>query len=29
MVFEYTLGGIVTIAMLIYLIIALVRPERF
>jgi len=29
MVFEYTLGGIVTIAMLIYLVIALVRPERF
>jgi K+-transporting ATPase KdpF subunit len=29
MVFDYALGGIVTIGLLAYLIFALVRPERF
>lgn len=29
MIFDYTLGGIVTAAILAYLIFALVRPERF
>ena len=29
MLFDYTLGGIVTIVILAYLIYALVRPERF
>jgi K+-transporting ATPase KdpF subunit len=29
MVFDYTLAGIVTAALLVYLVYALVRPERF
>ncbi len=29
MVFDYLLGGIVTIGLLAYLVFALVRPERF
>ena len=29
MLFDYILGGIVTIGLLIYLTYALVRPERF
>ena len=29
MTFDYTLGGLVTIALLAYLIYALIRPERF
>jgi K+-transporting ATPase KdpF subunit len=29
MIFENILGAIVTIALLIYLVIALIRPERF
>jgi len=29
MIFDYTLGGIAVIAMLGYLIYALIRPERF
>ena len=29
MTFDYVLGGIVTAAILVYLIYALVRPERF
>ncbi len=29
MMFDYVLGGIVTIGLLIYLTYALVRPERF
>lgn len=29
MIIDYALGGIVTLALLIYLIYALVRPERF
>ena len=29
MVIEYALGGIVTIGLLVYLVFALVRPERF
>jgi len=29
MVFDYALGGIVTIGLLAYLVFALVRPERF
>ena len=29
MVFEYSLAGIVTIGLLIYLTYALLRPERF
>ena len=29
MMFDYVLGGIVTIDLLIYLTYALVRPERF
>ena len=29
MLFDYLLGGIVTIGLLIYLTYALVRPERF
>ncbi len=29
MLFDYVLGGIVTIGLLIYLTYALVRPERF
>ncbi len=29
MTFDYALGGIVVLALLVYLIYALVRPERF
>jgi K+-transporting ATPase KdpF subunit len=29
MIFDYTLGGAVTIGLLIYLVYALIRPERF
>lgn len=29
MILDYTLGGIVTVGMLVYLIYALIRPERF
>ena len=29
MIFDYALGGIVTIGLLAYLVFALVRPERF
>lgn len=29
MIFDYGLGGIVTLAITIYLIYALIRPERF
>ena len=29
MLFDYVLGGIVTIGLLVYLTYALVRPERF
>jgi len=29
MPFDYMLGGLVTVALLIYLIYALLRPERF
>ncbi|WP_237481131.1 K(+)-transporting ATPase subunit F [Lichenibacterium dinghuense] len=29
MLFDYILGGIVTVGLLIYLTYALVRPERF
>jgi len=29
MMFDYVLGGIVTVGLLAYLVFALVRPERF
>ncbi len=29
MLFDYVLGGIVTVGLLVYLTYALVRPERF
>ena len=29
MIFEYVLGSIVTIGLLVYLVYALIRPERF
>ena len=29
MTFDYTLGGLVTAILLVYLIYALLRPERF
>lgn len=29
MIFDYVLGGIVTVGLLAYLVFALVRPERF
>ena len=29
MLFDYILGGIVTVGLLVYLTYALVRPERF
>jgi len=29
MIFDYALGGLVTFGLLIYLVYALVRPERF
>jgi K+-transporting ATPase KdpF subunit len=29
MIFDYVLGGIVAISLLIYLVYALIRPEKF
>lgn len=29
MIFDYVLGGIVTVVITVYLIYALIRPERF
>lgn len=29
MVFDYTLGALVSIGLLVYLVYALIRPERF
>jgi K+-transporting ATPase KdpF subunit len=29
MILDYALGGIVTVALLAYLVYALIRPERF
>jgi K+-transporting ATPase KdpF subunit len=29
MIFDYTLGALVTAGLLVYLVYALVRPERF
>jgi K+-transporting ATPase KdpF subunit len=29
MLFDYTLGGIVTLVITVYLVYALIRPERF
>jgi K+-transporting ATPase KdpF subunit len=29
MIFDYALGGLVTVLLLCYLVYALVRPERF
>ena len=29
MIFEYVLGAITTVGLLVYLVIALIRPERF
>ena len=29
MIIDYVLGAIVTVGLLVYLIIALIRPERF
>ena len=29
MIFDYVLGGIVSIALLVYLTYALIRPEKF
>ena len=29
MMFDYVLGGVVTVGLLAYLVFALVRPERF
>jgi K+-transporting ATPase KdpF subunit len=29
MIFDYALGGIVTLAIMIYLVFALINPERF
>lgn len=29
MIFDYTLGALVTVALLAYLVYALIRPERF
>jgi len=29
MIFDYTLGGLVTLGILSYLVFALIRPERF
>jgi K+-transporting ATPase KdpF subunit len=29
MIFDYALGGLVTLGILFYLVYALVRPERF
>jgi K+-transporting ATPase KdpF subunit len=29
MIFDYVLGGLVTLGILIYLVYALIRPEKF
>jgi len=29
MAFDYTLGALVTVGLLVYLVYALIRPERF
>jgi K+-transporting ATPase KdpF subunit len=29
MIFDYVLGSIVTVSLLVYLVYALIRPERF
>jgi K+-transporting ATPase KdpF subunit len=29
MIFDYTLGGLVTLGLLVYLVYVLLRPERF
>jgi K+-transporting ATPase KdpF subunit len=29
MILDYTLGGIVTVFLLAYLVVALIKPERF
>lgn len=29
MIFDYVLGGAVTLGLLVYLVYALIRPERF
>lgn len=29
MIFDYALGAIVTVSLLVYLVYALIRPERF
>lgn len=29
MIFDFALGGIVTIVIMVYLVYALIRPERF
>jgi K+-transporting ATPase KdpF subunit len=29
MIFDYTLGALVSLGLLFYLVIALIRPERF
>jgi K+-transporting ATPase KdpF subunit len=29
MIFDYVLGGLVSLAILVYLVYALVRPEKF
>jgi K+-transporting ATPase KdpF subunit len=29
MLFDYALGGIVTVVIMVYLVYALIRPERF
>jgi K+-transporting ATPase ATPase F chain len=29
MIFDYGLGGLVTLGLLVYLVYALIRPERF
>jgi K+-transporting ATPase KdpF subunit len=29
MVFDYSLGALVTVGLLVYLVFALIRPERF
>jgi K+-transporting ATPase KdpF subunit len=29
MIFDYALGGLVTVVLLVYLVYALVRPEKF
>jgi K+-transporting ATPase KdpF subunit len=29
MILDYTLGGVVTVVLFVYLVYALVRPERF